>query len=223
MRRRASGDPFLSRPPFARDFVTCDFLPRAPTPAVLRNFSAPVRLTQDLGAAQRRRLIAGDPDAFNRWETAQQFAASLILDMVAAIRDGGEPAIDDGLVAALGDVLRDEALDKAVAAEILSLPGESYLAQRMTVVDVDAIHVAREALRRAFAEACMDELLAAYHGNVSNRPYSPDPAEAARRIRFLRQAQELGFRLRETGALRSPRADPSTVCGWLIKARSPDR
>ena len=49
------------------------------------------------------------------------------------------------------------------------------------------------------------------------------PAEAARRIRFVRQAQELGFRLRETDALRSPRVDRSTVCGWLIKARSPDR
>ncbi len=35
------------------------------------------------------------------------------------------------------------------------------------------------------------------------------PAEAVRRIRFIREAQEIGFSLRETGELLSLRADPS--------------
>lgn len=38
------------------------------------------------------------------------------------------------------------------------------------------------------------------------------PEEAVRRIRFIRQAQELGFSLREIAELLSLRADPSTDC-----------
>jgi aminopeptidase N len=36
-------------------------------------------------------------------------------------------------------------------------------------------------LRRAIAERLKDDFLAAYHGNASNRPYTPVPAETARR------------------------------------------
>jgi len=51
----------------------------------------------------------------------------------------------------------------------------------MSVVDVDGIHAAREALRRAIATGLKDELLAVYHGNASNRPYAPDVVDAGQR------------------------------------------
>jgi aminopeptidase N len=51
----------------------------------------------------------------------------------------------------------------------------------MTVVDVDAIHAARENLRSTIASQLKDDFLAAYRGNASNAPYSPDSASAARR------------------------------------------
>ncbi len=41
------------------------------------------------------------------------------------------------------------------------------------------------------------------------RRYSPQTVE---RIRFIRQAQDLGFSLREIGELLSLRADPSSAC-----------
>jgi aminopeptidase N len=81
----------------------------------------------------------------------------------------------------LKGVLHDPKLDKALIAETLVLPSEDYLAQRMDVVDVEAIHDARETLRRAIAARLKDDFLAAYHGNASNEAYSPDPAAAARR------------------------------------------
>ncbi len=156
-------------------------VPAEPVPSVLRGFSAPVRLSLDLTDEARRRLIGADPDQFNRWEAAQQYATALLLKMVAAHQAGDALPTDDAFVHALGDTLRDTALDNAVKAEILSLPGESYLAQQMTVVDVDGIHAAREALRRAIATTLADDLLAAYHGNASNRSYSPDAADAGQR------------------------------------------
>jgi aminopeptidase N len=152
-----------------------------PVPSVLREFSAPVRLQLDLPDDARRRLIANDTDSFNRWETAQQYATDLLLSMIGRMQAGAVPEPDRDLVDALGATLRDGSLDKALAAEMLTLPSEDYLAQQMSVVDVETIHAAREALRATIAEALRDDLLAAYHGNASNRPYSPDAGEAGRR------------------------------------------
>jgi aminopeptidase N len=152
-----------------------------PIPSLLRNFSAPVKLKLDLPAERRQRLIAHDSDPFTRWETAQQYATSLLLEMIAAIQAGKDPKADGAFIDALRNVLRDAALDKALIAETLVLPSEDYLAQQMSVVDVDAIHAARETLRRAIGGRLKSDFLAAYNGNASNRPYSPDPASAAQR------------------------------------------
>jgi aminopeptidase N len=152
-----------------------------PTPSLLRNFSAPVKLKLDLPAERRRQLIAHDGDPFNRWEMAQQYATRLILEIIGAIQSGKAPAPDSAFIEALRDVLRDGALDKALIADTLVLPPEDYLAQQMAVVDVEAVHAARETLRRAIAERLKEDFRAAYHGNASNQPYRPDPASTARR------------------------------------------
>lgn len=156
-------------------------VPEKPTPSILREFSAPATVALDLSGEQRRRLIAHDGDAFTRWESAQQYGTSLLLDMIAAIQAGKEPAIDTDFIDALGNVLQDDALDKALIAETLVLPSEDYLGQQMDQVDVDATHAARELLRRSIGTQLLDAFLAAYHGNASNRPYEPTPAEAGRR------------------------------------------
>lgn len=55
------------------------------------------------------------------------------------------------------------------------------------------------------------------------RPRRPErgfrtyPADAVRRIRFIRQAQELGFTLREIAELLSLRADPAVDCSDVFK------
>ncbi len=53
----------------------------------------------------------------------------------------------------------------------------------------------------------------------SSSGYRLYPAETIRRIRFIRQAQELGFSLREIDELLSLRADPSSECGD-VRARA---
>jgi aminopeptidase N len=51
----------------------------------------------------------------------------------------------------------------------------------MEVIDVDAVHGAREALRRAIAESLHDDLSKTYQANQSNKAYSPDAESAGRR------------------------------------------
>ena len=122
-----------------------------PTPSILRGFSAPVIVEQVLKEADRLHLMAHDNDPFNRWQAAQDIALDLLLRMVRAVQRGKEPPADPAFVAALGRTLADETLDPAFAAEMLALPGEDVIAERMDVVDVEAVHSARKALALAVA------------------------------------------------------------------------
>ncbi len=94
-----------------------------------------------------------------RWESGQQFAATALLDMVAVIQAGGEPEVDPALIEAAASALDQE---PAFAAEALALPGEATLADKMDVVDVDAIHTARDMARAAIGQALGDRLRATY-------------------------------------------------------------
>ena len=144
-----------------------------PVPSLLRGFSAPVILNYPYTEADLIHLMAGDDDAFNRWEAGQRLMATIILERA------GEPSRD--FLAACARVLEHSPADPAFAAEALALPAESFLAEQMAVVDPDALHAARNLLRRRIAEALRAPLLAAYRANETSGPYSPDAASAGRR------------------------------------------
>jgi len=144
-----------------------------PVPSLLRGFSAPVILNYPYTEAELIHLMAEDDDAFNRWEAGQRLMATLILERA------GEPS--PTFVQACERVLEASAADPAFAAEALSLPAESFLAEQMHVVDPDALHAARNLLRRRIAEALRPRLLQTYHASATQGPYSPDAASAGRR------------------------------------------
>ena len=144
-----------------------------PVPSLLRGFSAPVILNFPYTEADLIHLMAADDDAFNRWEAGQRLMATIILE------HGGEPSQE--FLAACARVLEGSAADPAFAAEALALPSESFLAEQMHVVDPDALHAARNGLRRRIAQALRGRLLAVYEANATSGPYSPDAASAGRR------------------------------------------
>ncbi len=151
-----------------------------PVPSLLRDFSAPVKLT-GLAADRLRFLAAHDADPFVRWESGQQFAAWMLLDMVAAIQAGDEPAVDPALIEAMASTLEQE---PAFATEALALPGEATLADRMAVVDVDAIHAARDLARSAIGQALSGRLRALYDSLMDTGGYAIDgPAIGRRSLR----------------------------------------
>ncbi len=148
-----------------------------PIPSLLRDFSAPVILNYDYREDELVRLIARDSDTFNRWEAGQRLAAEIIL------RRSGQasPAFLDACARVLA---QSTAGDPAFGAEALSLPSESFLAEQLDVVDPDALHAARNALRRAMAQAMRPQLEQTYYAladAAAHSSYSPDPASIARR------------------------------------------
>jgi aminopeptidase N len=148
-----------------------------PVPSLLRDFSTPVKLS-GLSQERLRFLAAHDTDPFVRWDSGQQVAASVLLDMVAAIQQGRQPEVDPVLIAALDSTLDQE---PAFAAEALALPGEAMLADKMTVVDVDAIHTARDTARATVGQALNDKLRATYDRLTDTGSYQIDGASIGRR------------------------------------------
>ncbi len=71
--------------------------------------------------------------------------------------------------------------DPAFAAEALNLPAETFLAEQLEVVDPDALHEARNRLRREIARSLKKELFSAYERLKQTGPYSPDAASAGKR------------------------------------------
>jgi len=140
-------------------------------PSLLRRFSAPVILHYPYTEDELLHLMAHDDDAFNRWEAGQRLASSMILER------RGEPS--PAFVEASRRILADP--DPAFVAEALSLPSEAFLAEQMKVVDPDALHAARNKLRKAIAKALAGEFASKYRKLAASGPYSPDAASAGRR------------------------------------------
>jgi aminopeptidase N len=151
-----------------------------PIPSLLRGFSAPVRLS-GLTPERLRFLAAHDTDPFVRWESGQQYATGLLLDRVAALRRGDPVSVDPALIEAMAATLALGDADPAFAAEALSLPSETFLADQMAVADVDAIHTVRERVRAAIGNELRDALRATYARLTDTGHYQIDGVSIGRR------------------------------------------
>ncbi|MEN6585127.1 MAG: aminopeptidase N [Sulfuricella sp.] len=156
-------------------------LPVAPVPSLLRDYSAPVVLDYAYSDAELAHLMAHDSDPFNRWEAGQRLANRLIIAATAALSAGGTPTWPISFAQAAARVLADAETDPAFAAEALSLPGEATLAEQLEVVDPDALHAARNGLRRFLAEHLGAEFQACYERLAPSDGYSPDLVDVGRR------------------------------------------
>lgn len=158
---------------------------RRPVPSLLRNFSAPVTLEFDYSDDELAFLLAHDSDPFNRWEAGQRLVTRRLLALVdagvAADLGYAQTAQDQLIADALRKLLRDDTLDPAFRDLVLTLPSEGMLAEQVDVIDPQAIHRARRALRRQLARALQPDLIDAYHANQLAGSYRPDPAHAGKR------------------------------------------
>jgi aminopeptidase N len=164
-------------------------VPERPVPSLLRGFSAPVRLYYPYSRADLGALMRADDDGFVRWDSAQNLATDVIVEVQGQLARNEPVAVDAFLVDAFADLLRDESLDAAMVAEMLRLPAENTmieLASQGEGADVDGVHAAREAVQRALGVALADLLLACYERLAVTEPYAPEGDQiAARSLRAV--------------------------------------
>jgi len=145
-----------------------DNIESEPVISVLRNFSAPVRVDLDVSEESLQALIAGDDDDFVRWDAFQRYACRVV-DEVAA----GMPVARGFLHAYQQALLSD--LEPAVKAQLLALPSEDYLADvagNKGLIDVFAIHAAREQVKAVLAETFESEWQTIFMANQSQTAYA---------------------------------------------------
>jgi aminopeptidase N len=151
-----------------------------PIPSILRNFSAPIKLSTNLSNDDLRFLMVHDSDGFNRWEAGQNF----YLNVLNAMIDKGSkdaPAEFLQTIETLLEQARDPSQDRALLARALSLPDVAMIAQGRDVVDPDAIHAARDALKKTVKATYKKEIKDIYELCAGCENFSIVPAAMGRR------------------------------------------
>ncbi|MCV0427540.1 MAG: aminopeptidase N [Roseibium sp.] len=162
--------------------VTFSNVASAPVLSLLREFSAPVRLDQQLNARELLFLAAKDNDPFNRWQAVQTIAMQDLVRLSALLRQDETCAPSDDVIDVFGTVLTDPSLDAALRAQALTLPSEADIAQEIGKnVDPDAIFAARALLREAISQRYSAEFLALITDLAAGDAYSPDAEMAGKR------------------------------------------
>jgi aminopeptidase N len=159
--------------------------PPTPGQPTKEPFVIPVKLDYPYSRDQLMFLMQHDSDGFNRWEAGQQLSVQVLQELIGQHQRGEALAMDERLISALRTLLQNDELDAAMVAEMLSLPGEAYLAEISEVADVDAIHAAREFARKRIADALFEPLWQRYQ---ANRETSRNTAYVASAEHFARRA-----------------------------------
>jgi aminopeptidase N len=140
-------------------------LSEQPVVSLLRGFSAPVKVIMERSLEELAFLLSYDSDEFNRWEAGQTLASQIILGLVADIQANRPLVVNPMLINAFKQVMNKDWQDLAYFSLLLALPSESYLAELMAIVDVGAIHQARELVIYTLAEQLQAEFKAIYTAN----------------------------------------------------------
>ncbi len=130
-------------------------------PSLFRGFSAPIILERSDAVRAEPFLARHDDDPFSRWENFQALA---IRELLGYIADPTRALPSADLREAVAAVTSQWPEDPAFCAELLTLPTEDYLGEQMEIIQVDAIHAARESLRRALAMVFGDTFMTWYQG-----------------------------------------------------------
>ncbi|WP_261817376.1 aminopeptidase N [Vibrio gallicus] len=148
-----------------------------PTPSLLREFTAPVKLEYDYTEAQLVLLMKCATNEVARWDATQSLMGLYIKQMVES---GQTVALSDKVLEALRSILTDKQADKALIAEALLPPPYNEVSGWYEQVDVDAILTALDALRLDIATNLEPQLKAVYL-SLSAQQYDISHQSMARR------------------------------------------
>lgn len=153
-------------------------VPKGAVPSFLQGFSAPIMLVDNASASEYSHIAKHDKDAFARWEAAQKLMSSYLLGAATGSED---LLLKESVSDIVETVLHTCDRDQAFAAELLKLPSENDLGQKMVPLDALAIHSAREELGQYLATKYAHKLETVYKGLNNNSAYSLKEDEKARR------------------------------------------
>jgi len=152
-----------------------------PVPSLLRGFSAPIKLNFDYTRDQLLFQMENDSDGFNQWDAGQNLAKDIILELAEDVKQQNELKLDQRLVDVFSALLAKDNIDKAMLANMLTLPTVAFLMEQQQPAYVHALYTAREFVKVTLAKALESQFASVYKQNLSDEEYSPAPEAMARR------------------------------------------
>lgn len=136
-----------------------------PVPALLCDFSAPVRLDYDYSTEQLLTLLKFAENDFVRWDVAQMLFNNELRENLSRYQQGEAMAFSQGLLEALTFVIDNANKDPELAALTLTLPKETEFAELFKVIDPAGIAAVRQFMQQAIADELKDHFLVVYNQN----------------------------------------------------------
>ena len=133
-----------------------------PIPALLCDFSAPVKLDYDYKTEQLLGLLKFADNQFIRWDAAQMLFEQELRRNVVRFQQGESLEISPEILTALSHVLNHYEKDIELATLILTLPKEMEFAEGFKTIDPDGISAARAFMQAQIAETLKDDFLRVY-------------------------------------------------------------
>lgn len=142
-----------------------------PTPSLLRDFSAPVKINYDYSDRDLQFLLAYDSDPFSRWDAGQQLSIRIIKRLINDFQQKKSLQLDQGYIDAWHSILDDKSIDKSFTALLLKQPSEMYLTELMDTIDVESIVAVRHFIPRELTKHLYDKFIHIYQENANHKPY----------------------------------------------------
>ncbi|MDD2465105.1 MAG: aminopeptidase N [Desulfobulbus sp.] len=152
-----------------------------PTVSFLRNFSAPVKVRFEQSEEELSRMMAADPDPFNRWEAGQKLAMRSLLEQIEAYKQGQSITVNQQLITGLHNLLLDRNSDQAFLAMAMALPSENWIGQQLEEIDPVAVYRVRQQFRALIARTLRIDMVQCYDGLHTTDSYRYSAHEAGRR------------------------------------------
>ncbi|WP_050846387.1 aminopeptidase N [Aggregatibacter actinomycetemcomitans] len=134
-----------------------------PVPALLSDFSAPVKLDYDYKTSQLITLVKFAENGFIRWDAVQMLLNAELRRNVSNYQQGIELDLSAETIAVLQQILTNYQKDIELTSLILTLPKATEFAELFKTIDPDTISAVREFMARAIAENLQELLFKTYN------------------------------------------------------------
>ena len=164
-----------------------------PVPLLFQDFSAPVKWTYNYTFDDLMLILRASSNDFSRWEASQLLWTQLIEQTIAANDFDISIELPSELAAFYIELLTQSqtgpSLDQGLVAKLLTVPSEAYLAEltpATELIDIDAIHQARSAVKKRIGIALKASFQEVYGQYEAKEPVSIEvTAIASRALRNL--------------------------------------
>ncbi|OOR98659.1 aminopeptidase N [Canicola haemoglobinophilus] len=134
-----------------------------PVPALLCDFSAPVKLDYAYSTKQLITLLKFAKNDFIRWDAAQMLFNAELRRNLTNYQQGQELDFSNEILTALSQVLENYQQDIGLTTTILTLPKETEFAELFKTIDPEGIYAVCEFMQRYIAENLKDLFLKTYN------------------------------------------------------------